>query len=146
VWFWEGKGIRSGRGVTRSDDGYFGGVSGEGDGKGLAGWKGASRGAMTGTLGDGRRGGVVWRLFGIRSGRGVTRSDDGYFGGVRGVYFFWVGCEAYGCSFLGTRLGQAWYFGFSGCALGGLDRLSKCLSPCPAAERPHWLRQPLARY
>ena len=27
-----------------------------------------------------------------------------------------------------------------------LDRLSKCLSPCPAAERPHWLRQPLARY
>ena|GEM_PF-4997189 len=27
----------------------------------------------------------------------------------------------------------------------GLDRLSKCLSPCPAAERPHWLRQPLAR-
>jgi hypothetical protein len=28
----------------------------------------------------------------------------------------------------------------------GLDRFSKCLSPCPAAERPHWLRQPLARY
>jgi hypothetical protein len=27
-----------------------------------------------------------------------------------------------------------------------LDRLSKCLSPCPAAEQPHWLRQPLARY
>jgi hypothetical protein len=29
---------------------------------------------------------------------------------------------------------------------GVLDRLSKCLSPCPAAEQPHWLRQPLARY
>jgi hypothetical protein len=26
------------------------------------------------------------------------------------------------------------------------DRFSKCLSPCPAAERPHWRRQPLARY
>jgi hypothetical protein len=29
---------------------------------------------------------------------------------------------------------------------GVLDRFSKCLSPCPAAERPYWLRQPLARY
>jgi hypothetical protein len=27
-----------------------------------------------------------------------------------------------------------------------LDRLSKFLSPCPAAEWPHWPRQPLARY
>ena len=27
-----------------------------------------------------------------------------------------------------------------------VDRLSKCLSPCPAAERAHWRRQPLARY
>jgi hypothetical protein len=27
-----------------------------------------------------------------------------------------------------------------------LDRFSKCLSPCLAAEQPHWLRQPLARY
>jgi hypothetical protein len=27
-----------------------------------------------------------------------------------------------------------------------LDRLSKVLSPRPAAERPHWRRQPLARY
>ena len=26
------------------------------------------------------------------------------------------------------------------------DRFSKTLSPCPAAERPHWRRQPLARY
>jgi hypothetical protein len=30
--------------------------------------------------------------------------------------------------------------------LGLLERLSKFLSPCLAAERPHWLRQPLARY
>jgi hypothetical protein len=27
-----------------------------------------------------------------------------------------------------------------------LDRFSKCMTPCPAAEQPHWLRQPLARY
>jgi hypothetical protein len=30
--------------------------------------------------------------------------------------------------------------------LESLDRFSKFLSNCPAAERPHWLRQPLARY
>jgi hypothetical protein len=28
----------------------------------------------------------------------------------------------------------------------GFDRFSKLLSPCPVVERPHWLRQPLARY
>jgi hypothetical protein len=28
---------------------------------------------------------------------------------------------------------------------GAVDRFSKCVSPCPAAEQPHWLRQPLAR-
>jgi hypothetical protein len=27
-----------------------------------------------------------------------------------------------------------------------LDRLAKVLSPRPAAERPHWRRQPLTRY
>ena len=81
----------------------------------------------------------------------VTRSDDGYFGGVRGVYFFLGWVARFMGVFFGIRLGQAWYFSFGmrlglGGGLGGLDRLSKCLSPCPAAERPHWLRQPLARY
>ena len=28
---------------------------------------------------------------------------------------------------------------------GRLDRFLKVLSHCPAAERAHWLRQPLAR-
>ena len=29
---------------------------------------------------------------------------------------------------------------------GDSDRFSKCLSPCPSAERPHWRCQLLARY
>jgi hypothetical protein len=46
-----------------------------------AGGEGASRGAVTGTLGGRRRVGVVLGWVGILGLRGVTRSDDGYFGG-----------------------------------------------------------------
>ena len=48
---------------------------------GTSGVGGASRGAMTGTLGERAEDWVVLGWVGIRGVRGVTRSDDGYFWG-----------------------------------------------------------------
>jgi hypothetical protein len=62
---------------------------------------GASRGAVMGTLGVSARGFGRWGGgLGGRRGRGITRSDDGYFGGVcRGIWWWgggWGGTERVG--------------------------------------------------